>query len=213
MSRAKLIAGRVYWRTRELAAYRKWQSLRKRVPKDDKRRSDAFKAYDHAHAMRVQRDRQIAKLGIVSISEEGLAIIKEFEGYRADPYRDVVGVWTIGYGETRGVGPNTKSVSEREASSMLRKRVNSDFLKPVLKLAKAIGWHLNQNQADALASLSYNLGPGIFDKGRSMGDAIRSKNRTKIADAFLLYDKAGSPPHPLAGLTRRRRQERELFLN
>ena len=42
-----------------------------------------------------------------------------------------------------------------------------------------------------------------------MGNAIRSKNRARIADAFLVYDKAGG--RTLPGLTRRRRAERALF--
>ena len=39
------------------------------------------------------------------INEAGLAMIKSFEGLRLDAYRDPVGIWTIGYGHTRGVQP------------------------------------------------------------------------------------------------------------
>jgi lysozyme len=131
---------------------------------------------------------------VSSVSTEGLDLIRGFEGFRSEPYRDAVGVWTIGYGETAGIGP----------------RVNRDYLKPVLTLAKTVGLELKQNEADALASLAYNVGPGVFEKGRTMGDAIRSRNRDRIADAFLLYDHAGG--RVLEGLTRRRRRERELFL-
>jgi lysozyme len=144
------------------------------------------------------------------VSSAGLELIRGFEGFRSCPYRDAVGVWTIGYGETSGIGPNTPCWSESTARLRLRSRVDRDYLAPVLKLAKAVGLELNQHEADALASFSYNLGPGVFGKGRSMGDAIRSKNRERIANSFLLYDKAGG--RTLEGLTRRRRRERELFL-
>jgi GH24 family phage-related lysozyme (muramidase) len=106
--------------------------------------------------------------------------------------------------------PNTKPWSQSYAEQRLRARVNRDYLKPVLTLAKTVGLELKQNEADALASLAYNVGPGVFEKGRTMGDAIRSRNRDRIADAFLLYDHAGG--RVLEGLTRRRRRERELFL-
>jgi lysozyme len=147
---------------------------------------------------------------VSSVSTEGLDLIRRFEGFRSEPYRDTVGVWTIGYGETAGIGPNTKPWSQSYAEQRLRARVNRDYLKPVLTLAKAVGLELRQNEADALANLAYNVGPGVFEKGRTMGDAIRSRNRDRIADAFLLYDHAGG--RVLEGLTRRRRRERELFL-
>ena len=45
-----------------------------------------------------------------------------------------------------------------------------------------------------------------------MGNALRANDRTQIADAFLVYDKGGAPPVPIAGLTRRRNAERAMFL-
>jgi GH24 family phage-related lysozyme (muramidase) len=148
--------------------------------------------------------------GIDSVSDAGVAMVAGFEGFRSKPYRDAVGVWTIGYGETRGIGPNTKPWSRTYAAKQLRARVNRDYLAPVLRTAKATGLSLKQTEADALASLVYNLGPGILESGRTMGDALRSKNRSRIANAFLVYDKAGG--RTLLGLTRRRKAERSLFL-
>jgi len=120
-------------------------------------------------------------------------------------------VWTIGYGETVGVGPHTPCWTQKAAAERLRTRVNRDYLAPVLKLTRAVGMDLKQNEADALASLVYNVGPGVLNKGKSVGDAIRARNRTQIANSFLLYDHAGG--RTLEGLTRRRRRERQLFLD
>lgn len=146
-----------------------------------------------------------------SVTPRGLALIAGFEGFRSNPYRDAVGVWTIGYGETRGIGPNTKPWSRAFALQQLRIRVDRDYLAPVLKVAKSVGLELRPNESDALASLVYNLGPGILEPQRTMGAALRSKNRRAIANAFLVYDKAGG--RTLPGLTRRRRAERALFLS
>jgi lysozyme len=148
--------------------------------------------------------------GVNTVSNRGLALIAGFEGFRAKPYRDGVGVLTIGYGETQGVHAGMVW-TRKHALDRLRTRVNRDYLEPVLVLANHIGLHLQQNEADALASLVYNLGPGILDQGRTMGDALRSKNRRRIADAFLVYDNPNDPAVH-AGLARRRRTERALFL-
>lgn len=144
----------------------------------------------------------------MNVSAAGLALIKGFEGFRSKPYRDAVGVWTIGYGETRGVGPNSAPISEATAAKQLERRINEDYAPPIRKL----GLPLNQHQFDALCSFVYNLGPGYLASGHSLGDALRAGHMRAAADSILLYDKAGQPPRPLAGLTRRRREERALFL-
>ena len=73
------------------------------------------------------------------VSGAGLDLIREFEGYRACPYRDAVGVWTIGYGETAGIGPRTPCWTEAKARQRLRERVDRDYLAPVLSHAHAVG--------------------------------------------------------------------------
>ena len=53
------------------------------------------------------------------ISNRGLEIIKEFEGFRARAYMCPAGVWTIGYGHTRGVKAGDV-VNEQQATELLR---------------------------------------------------------------------------------------------
>lgn len=144
------------------------------------------------------------------VSNRGVALVAGFEGFRANVYRDVVGVPTQGYGETQGITPG-RPWSRAYALARLRTRLNRNYLAPVLALCKLIGLVLTQNEQDALASLVYNLGPGILDAGHTMGDALRSKDRQRIADAFLVYDQAGG--RRLPALTARRRTERALFLS
>lgn len=170
-------------------------------------------------ALRSTREHQVAEARRVlarhpsaprGLSAEGLAFIAGREGFSATPYRDAVDVLTIGYGETKGVTPGMRW-TRAHALAQLKLRADRDYGKPVLAAARDAGLTLAQHEYDALVSLAYNLGPGILSPGRTMGEAIRSKSRHRIADAFLPYDQAGG--HVLLGLTLRRRAERRMFLD
>lgn len=171
-------------------------------------------------ALRAVREHQVAQARAVlarhpgtvaGLSAEGLAFIAGREGFSAKPYRDAVGVLTIGYGETQGVKAGMEW-TRAHALAQLKLRADRDYGRPVLEAARAAGVTLTQHQYDALVSLVYNVGPGILAAGHTMGDALRSKSRQRIAAAFLIYDKAGKPARPLLGLTLRRRAERGMFL-
>jgi GH24 family phage-related lysozyme (muramidase) len=187
-----------YWARRAGSAHGR-QMLREAVARRTLRRAQV------AEARKVlARHREVT-----GMSAEGVALVAGFEGFRASVYRDAVGVLTQGYGETHGITPG-KPWSRAYALARLKKRLDDDYLAPVLRLCRAVGFVPEQHEADALGSLAYNLGPGIFDAGHTMGDAIRSKDRSRIANAILVYDKAGG--RTLPGLTRRRRAERAMFL-
>ena len=140
----------------------------------------------------------------------GIALIKEFEGFPfgGRPYRDPVGVWTIGYGHTEGVGPHSPRLTEHKASKLLERDLDELYEPPVRALPTAR--FLNQNQFDALVSFVYNLGAGAIAPSTGIGAALRSQQWHRAADEMLRWDKAGGKV--LAGLTRRRKAERALFL-
>lgn len=140
------------------------------------------------------------------VSQAGVDLVASFEGFRSAPYRDAVGVWTIGYGHTAGVGPNTPPWTQAQAKQALRSELDGRYADAV----RALHLPLTQNQFDALTSFVYNVGPGYLGKGHTIGDALRARQWAKAADALLLYDVAGG--QHLAGLTRRRQAERALFL-
>jgi GH24 family phage-related lysozyme (muramidase) len=142
----------------------------------------------------------------VRLSTKGARLIEEFEGFSASPYRDAVGVWTIGYGSTKGVGPSTPRVTRREAEARLKREVDATYGAAV----NALQLPLNQNQFDALVSFVYNVGPGGVGSGTQVGRALRRHDWTGAANALLAWNKAGG--RILAGLTRRRKAERALFL-
>jgi len=202
---------------RRRAAY--WRTQKRRAKKGTAR-------YSRAAYMLAKREREVAKRkeqvayaerviarhsSATSLSQKGAEFIASWEGFSSRPYRDAVGVWTIGYGSTKGVGPNTPPITREQALARLKREVDEVYGAAVARTAKAVGLSLKQHEFDALTSLVYNCGPGILDRGRTMGDALRSRDRRRIADAFLVYDKAGGQTLP--GLVRRRRAERKLFLS
>jgi GH24 family phage-related lysozyme (muramidase) len=140
----------------------------------------------------------------------GIALIKEFEGFPfgGRPYRDPVGVWTIGYGHTEGVGPHSPRLTERQASELLERDLRAKYEPHVERLPMAGA--LNQNQFDALVSFVFNLGPGAIGASTGIGRALRAKQWRRAADEMLRWNMAGG--QVFAGLTRRRKAERKLFL-
>jgi len=141
------------------------------------------------------------------LSSKGAKLIEGFEGFRSCPYRDAVGVWTIGYGSTKGVGPHTKCVSQKQAEERLIREVTATYGAAVDRL----GVPLNQSQYDALCSFVYNVGPGGIASNTGVGRALRARDYKRAADELLKWDKAGG--RALPGLTRRRKAERALFLS
>lgn len=130
-------------------------------------------------------------------NQAGLQLIESFEGLRLTSYQDSVGVWTIGYGHTLGVGPG-QTITQPQAQA---------FLQQDLQIAEAgvnrLGLNLTDNQFAALVSFTFNLGAGNLNKLMSQGLAA-------APDRMLLFDHAGGKVLP--GLTRRRQAERALFL-
>ncbi len=142
----------------------------------------------------------------MKLSQAGAHLIEEFEGFSAKPYRDPVGVWTIGYGSTKGVGPGSPHVTRAQAEARLMREVDAEYGAAV----NALGVRLTQGQFDALTSFVYNVGPGGIAASTGIGRALRGGEMRRAADELLKWDKGGG--RRLAGLTRRRQAERKLFL-
>lgn len=137
----------------------------------------------------------------------GIAIIKEFEGLRLESYLCPAGVWTIGYGTTKGVQPNM-CISEAKAEELLREDLAS-FEAGIQNTLNGIA--LNENQFSALVSLCYNCGLAPIKQGNTIRRTLEAGDYSGAADGFLLWRKAGG--RVLEGLVRRRKRERELFLS
>lgn len=138
----------------------------------------------------------------MTVSENGLQLIKSFEGLRLTAYRCPAGKWTIGYGHTKGVKKGMY-ISEEVATHFLIEDVQR--VEPTINSYDGI-YHWAQNEFDALASFAFNCGISNLKKLLKYGQRTKSQ----IADAILLYNKANG--RVLRGLVRRRKAERELFV-
>ena len=138
----------------------------------------------------------------MKVSNEGIQLIKTFEGERLVAYQDSVGVWTIGVGHTGVVDGKAickgMTITSAKSSELLRQDIER-FENAVNNTKLS----LNQNQFDALVSFAFNCGEG------SLKTLIKNRTLQQIGDALLLYNKAGGKV--LQGLVNRRNKERELF--
>ena len=146
--------------------------------------------------------------------ERAVPPIKRFERFAAKPYRCPAGRWTIGYGAShypggKPVAPCDPPLSEPQAAKMLRAELAA--------LKNALWSHFetrpDAGQGAAMLSLAYNIGAGAF-LGSTLLKKFNAGDARGAADEFLEWDMAhcGSKPVRLAGLSARRRAERDLFL-
>lgn len=140
----------------------------------------------------------------MTTSEQALAAIKGFEGFRALAYVDSSGVATIGYGETRSVHPGMY-VTEHEADLMLRAEVQ-EIEKELRILVKV---PLNQGQYDALVDFCYNLGAGSLSRSTLLV-LLNAKDYTAASQEIPKWcrDRHGNE---IAGLKARRFVEQRWF--
>lgn len=144
----------------------------------------------------------ITALGLLAISFVG-----GWEGLRTTSYRDAVGIWTVCYGETKGVTRGVKYTKE-ECENM--------FIESGLKRHEA-GMRKCLIDPDAIPtksyvaflSLTYNIGTGGFCKS-SVRRLINAGEIKAACYRLMVYNRAGG--RVLKGLTRRRTAEKKLCL-
>ncbi len=142
----------------------------------------------------------------MKINDDGLNLLKSFEGCKLTSYKDIVGILTIGYGHTGSDVKENQTITQSEADEILKSDLER-FEKGVLDLCKLVT--LNPNQFSALVCFSFNVGLGAL-KTSTLLKLLNTKEFTKAADEFLKWNKAGGKE--VSGLTSRREAERQLFL-
>ncbi len=138
------------------------------------------------------------------ISDKGLKMTESFEGLKLTAYKDMVGVWTIGYGHT---GPEVKEgLQWTQAQADLQ--LACDMQKVEEALTKLIPPNCTQGQFDALVDFGFNLGIGALR-------TVLAHPWAEIPEWLLKWNKARKDGvlQPVPGLTRRREAERALFLS
>lgn len=147
-----------------------------------------------------------SNMGEMTVSDRGVELVAKYEGCRLEAYKCPAGVWTIGYGHTAGVQPGQTLSSQEAAKALLKEDLKKygGYVNSCIKKG-LITFPLNQNQFDALTSFCYNCGNGSLQK------LVTDRDAATVADKLLAYNKGGGKV--LAGLTRRREEERALFLS
>lgn len=138
--------------------------------------------------------------------DKATAFIKQWEGCKLISYKDVAGIYTIGYGSTgHGICATTVWTQE-QADKDLEERV-----KAIHNILTRGGFlpALNDNQLTALISLCYNIGQGAF-RGSTLIKKINQRDFKGAALEFLKWNHVGG--QVVDGLTKRRKAESELFL-
>ncbi len=138
----------------------------------------------------------------------GLAIIKRNEGCKLTAYQDVAGIWTIGFGSTPAHPGQT--ITQAQANALLIADV-AHACATVDGLTHDVS--TTDNQFSSMVSLTFNIGSTAF-KGSSVLRYHRAMKYQAAADAFLRWNKShvDGALVVVKGLTRRREQERELYL-
>lgn len=138
------------------------------------------------------------------IGWDGVVEIARSEGCRLTAYRDIVGVVTIGWGETRGV---------KMGDTWTQKQADERLLESLQEFTDGVRAMLtrdaSRNELGAMVSLAYNIGLGGFKKST----VLRQHNAGDFqaaARAFGLWNKAGGQVIP--GLTARRAREAAMYL-
>jgi len=139
----------------------------------------------------------------MKISENGLKLIKKFEGLRLRAYQCSAGIWTIGYGHTDNVCP-TDVINELQADDYLKK----DILIVENAIKKLVVASLDQNKFDALVCFVFNIGVNKF-KSSTMLKKINVSDFNGAAEEFLRWVYVSRTY--TQGLARRRKAEKSLF--
>lgn len=141
------------------------------------------------------------------ISDKGIALIKRFEGFRSEPYLDVVGVPTIGYGTTKNVNMQMEPISKAYAEELML----DDLVEFQDAIERYVKVPLTQPQFDALCSFVYNVGIGAFRRSTLL-KKLNKGQYDQVPYELSRWNKGGKPLKVIVGLTRRRAAEASLWL-
>jgi len=141
----------------------------------------------------------------MKINQEGLNLLKSFEGCKLAPYKDIGGIWTVGYGHTgQDVIPGQPWTQEQVDNCL-----SQDLSKFEKGVESLLAVPFNENEFSALVVFSYNVGLNAL-KNSTLLKKLNMVDKLGAADQLLLWNKVNK--QPIAGLTRRRQAERTLFL-
>lgn len=139
------------------------------------------------------------------VTEDGLRLIRRFEGFSAVPYLCPAGYLTVGYGHVVK-NPNAfrQPITEDEATEILV----LDVAKAEKAVLRLITVPLSDGQFDALVSFTFNLGSGALQRS-TLRRKVNREDHAEVPAEFLRWVWAGGKK--LKGLIRRREAEAALY--
>lgn len=140
------------------------------------------------------------------ITQNGIDLIKRFEGFSSTVYICPAGYPTIGYGHLVRSGESFDEIYETEAEELLRRDVESAE-RAVLRLVNA---PLTDGQFDALVSFTFNLGSGAFQRS-TLRRKVNRQAHSEVPEQLMRWVWAGG--RKLNGLIRRRESEALIYSN
>lgn len=138
------------------------------------------------------------------INQAGLELIKSFESLYLHSYQCPSGIWTIGWGHTKGVKPG-QCITRAQAEAFLR----ADLVRAEWAVERLVKVPLTDNQFSALVSFVFNCGEAAL-RTSTLLRKLNRRDYAGAADQFRRWVK--SKGKVLTGLVRRREAERSLFL-
>ncbi len=140
------------------------------------------------------------------INDAGLSLIKTWEGCKLTAYRDVGGIWTIGYGHIR-TAREGMTITAAQADALLR----DDLARFEACVAKATAMRTpGDNEFAAMVSLAFNIGEHGFRNSTVLKWWLAGDAPEKIAEPWAWWNKVDGKF--VQGLANRRKAEVALFL-
>lgn len=146
---------------------------------------------------------------VTKINQAGIDLIKSFEGLYLKAYLCPANVPTIGYGTIRYPDGTKVKLGDVCTEADAEVYLKHDLLTFEQSVDALCVDSINENQFSALVSFAYNLGAGNLKSSTLLKKVNANPNDQTIAAEFLKWNKAGGKT--LAGLTRRRQAEAELY--
>jgi lysozyme len=145
------------------------------------------------------------------LTKQGIDLLHHFEGCKLTAYQCSAKVWTIGWGNTF----YEDKTPVKQGDTITQDRADELFLNVVTKFSKGVSGLIQQpiaeNKFSALVSFAYNVGLGNLQKSTLLRMVNANPNDAGISEQFLRWNKAGGKE--LAGLTRRRQAEADLYFD
>ena len=147
----------------------------------------------------------------MKINNEGLQIIKEFEGYREKAYRCSGKVWTLGWGTTKYPTGQRVLEGDRVYKEDAEKYLLNDLRWAENTVNKKVKVEISQGMYNSLVSFVYNLGSSIFTESNcTLLRKLNAKDYTGASNEFKRWNRAGGKV--VRGLVNRRYKESNMFV-